>query len=152
MGRSKHRFSAGRAAKKTASKPTMSKRSKSKGVQRKAASIERKAALVGRLSSESKAKAYAKKSAANPFMADSLAEVLDEIASAPSPASAKTNSKRKSIPKGKTNKSKQYIVHQETARIRAVLDNPAFQANPVDAILRHLQATMSGGPSEAPRR
>lgn len=137
---------------KMASKPTISKRSNSKGVRRKVASIERKSELVERLSSEHKAKVYAEKSAANPFLGDSLAEVLNEIASAPYPAHAKTKSKVKSMPKGKTNKSKQHIVHQETARMRAVYDNPAFQANPVDAILRHLQATMPEGGSGASRR
>mmetsp|Transcript_34111 Transcript_34111/g.102806 ORF Transcript_34111/g.102806 Transcript_34111/m.102806 type:complete len:146 (+) Transcript_34111:219-656(+) len=123
---------------------TVSKRAAKKGPRRKVASKARAAALVGRLEETAAADA-AKRRPDRRFRADGLFEAIEEIAAA-APA------RRKNLPGTRTNKGKRRVEEEEAERLEAVLAHPAFVADPLGAVLQHLNATLPPAAVAEPAR
>lgn len=125
---------------------TMSKRSMKKNERRKVAQQDRNLNLVMRLQDQ-KAADEAASAKPNHFVASGLMGALDEIAAA-SPAKD-TAAAAKNATNGRTNKGKRLLVAQESSQLSAVLNHPAFAANPIGSIFDHLNATLPPGPATA---
>jgi len=117
-----------KAVAKTAAVP--SKRSGKRKVVRKAASTERRSALLASLRRRNE------KPRETAFEGSSLREALDSIAQLPS-------KKGPPVFSGRTNKGKRLLLAAETEQLETVLAHPAFRADPTATILDHLANTLS---------